>query len=1036
MNFGRIQMGLLLICIILTILASAGAADECEIIFPETPPLNIDSIAQLIPNSFLDVVLTTSEGDTLVQPGYLISKDGKLLTCRSTYLKANSSIVMSSEGETLKIINKLAEDALADVIMLKIVLPKQKMKSLRPRYYFPDIGEELGVIKGSIKAATNLSVIKVLKNSSDPLYGFVSRLKDSDDGSFNGKMVLNYDGKVQGIIRSYKTESGYHNFLFPFSIIHLDGPRQSSRNFISKFSADLSSKAQLDLLSALQMYWSREYSEARIAFADMAINYATNPLVLLYTGYSELNSGNVDVAIGKADEALEHDRDVSELYLLKANCYRIKMQIGKAHIYADTALQLNESSIEALTIVARALFVDEKYKKALYYFEKISKAQEDNAYCIATQAMIKYSQYDREKTCELFNKALEISRSDADIYVMIALMLKGRGKTEEALEAIRRGIVMAPDEGEPYYFLGNHFRKQDQADSAIWAYKTALEKSPLLYEAFADLGKLLLEEEHYAEAIEYLKKAKEIYPRTVILRRNLGACYAKEGDNKRALEEFKEALEINPNSKITHYDIGLLYLDMKKHDQAEEYFQKAYDLGYRHHNLFFQMGRLYHELGDSAKANEYYEKLRSISQAAATRLHNLIIGREDHIVDSTMDLRLQGYYDNIKRSLVKVECLAHVTTFVTLFERFSCIFTEGEISWGCRINEQGDIFTPSLIFDCSEKLLMLTPASGQDDEDFIGPGRIELHKSKTSALAEEFVIFSLKYRDVDIIITEGEFDDTAKLIEDIIDNITSDQIAIPKVVQALPKKGDSVLVITNPIMEYSDYCLGTVLAINSDPFLNNIIVIQTPFDIDRTQGLILNMNGELVGLLTSIKIPGTNLNFALCANSCCRYYYHGRFGPERFNFEMERKHQQGQNFAIGQVYLWLGNYDNARQAFELARAEAASARDPEILIYLAFIDWKNGNLEKAEDLFKKTIQWNEDCYEAYYTYGLFLREQSRPDEAEKNFKKAIRFNKYHAMAHYQLGELYIAAGKADKAQNEYEALKELAPVMAEKLLGN
>jgi hypothetical protein len=203
MSFGRIQMGLILISIILASLPYAGVADECEIIFPDTPPLNLDSIGQLIPHSFLDIVLTTSEGDTLVQPGYLISKDGKLLTCRSTYLEADGSKVMSSEGETLKIITKLAEDALADMIMLKITQPKQKMKILQPRYYFPDFGEELGVVQGSIGSSNPLTAIKVLKNGDDP---FLSMEK-----SLSIMMANPWESSVP-----LKSKADIEIFCFPF----------------------------------------------------------------------------------------------------------------------------------------------------------------------------------------------------------------------------------------------------------------------------------------------------------------------------------------------------------------------------------------------------------------------------------------------------------------------------------------------------------------------------------------------------------------------------------------------------------------------------------------------------------------------------------------------------------------------------------------------------------------------------------------------------------------------------------------------------
>jgi tetratricopeptide (TPR) repeat protein len=347
--------------------------------------------------------------------------------------------------------------------------------------------------------------------------------------------------------------------------------------------------------------------------------------------------------------------------------------------------------------------------------------------------------------------------------------------------------------------------------------------------------------------------------------------------------------------------------------------------------------------------------------------------------------------------------------YITFYDLIAYWKTPSIVSWGCQINDQGDIFALDDITSCSERLLRLRPAVYLENDTVLKYDYIKLHESKSRTIAEEFVIFSVKDRD---------------------SNVVTAPIA-----KSPPLKEDSILAITNPIGEHVDYCIGKILAVNPDPYLGNIIIIETPFEIDRSQGLLLNMDGELAGFLTSIKIPGTNLNFAICANSCCRFYYHGRFDRSRFNFEMSRRHKQGENFEIGQVYLWLGNYDKAREAFELARAEAASARDPEILSYLAFIEWKNGNLEQAESYFKKAIQWNENYYEAYYIYGLFLRERGETDEAEKKFRKAIRFNKYHAMAHYQLGEMYIAAGRADKAQGEYEDLKKLDPVLAERLLG-
>lgn len=1019
MDFSKVLTGIIVICIILTILPCVVSADDCEIIFPDTPPLNLDSIAELIPGSFLDVVLTTAERDTLVQPGYLIDKDGKMLTCRSAYLESSNCTIRSSDGETLKIVTKLAEDALADVIMLKIAMPKQKMEYLEPRYYFPDIGETLAAVSGSNITSSPLNTIQVFTNGDDPLYGFVSRLEDSDDKSLHGKMAVNYDGRVLGIIHSIGVEGGYRNFLFPFSIIHIDGPRQSSHYFITKFSSALPDTARTDLLAALQLYWSSEFSDAHAALTDVILKYPVNPLVLLYSAYCELQIGNVDVAIGKANEAIELGHGVAELYLLIAKCYEQIFKPKLARAYADSAHALNQSNIDALMIIGRSFLfrgeIDESWKN----LQEISRAQEDNTLCMSLQAMLKAFENKYDEACELINRALSISRSDVKVYLLVYTMQTFKRHSDKALEALRKAIEIAPADGWPHFYLGNHFCIEQELDSAIASFKTAIKLSPNLFNAYLNLGLLLYEEKRYEEAIEYLHSAKDIYPDNETLLRNLGTCYARLEKYEEALAEFKNALTVNPKSRITNYNTGLVYMDMEDYDMAKEHFDKAYEFGYRHSNLYFQQGKLFLALGDTAESKKYYEKLRSISTAAATKLHNLIIGRDDYAIDSILDLKLKKMYENITPSLVNAECIGFlfgrplfynmVYHYISFYDLIAHWKTPSIVSWGCQINNQGDIFVLDDITSCSDRFLRLEPAIEMENDTVSKHDYPRLDKSKSRKIAGEFVIFSVQDRDSNI-------------------------VAAP-IAKSPPSKGDSILVITNPIGELVDYSIGKILGVNPDPYLGNIIIIETPFEIDRSQGLLLNMDGELAGFLTSIKIPGTNLNFAIWANEYCRFYYHGRFDPSRFNFEMSRRHKQGENFEIGQVYLWLGNYSKAREAFEAARNESAAARDPEILTYLAFIEWKDGNLELAREYFKKNINWNPNNYEAFYLYGLFLMEQNDPDEAEKNFKLAIRHNKYHAMAHFQLGEMYIASGKADKARDEYEDLKKLDPAMAEKLLG-
>jgi tetratricopeptide (TPR) repeat protein len=410
----------------------------------------------------------------------------------------------------------------------------------------------------------------------------------------------------------------------------------------------------LDLLSALQLYWSREFNDAHADFTDIILKYPANSLVLLYSAYCEMQIGNVDVAIGKANEAIQLGHKVAELYLLHAKCYEQIFKPELARAYADSALILSQSNIDALIIIGRSFFFRGEFDESVDILKKISQAQEDNAQCLSLQAMIKSAEYKYSEACELFNRALSISRSDVEIYLLVYSVQR---HSEKALEAIRKAIEVAPTDGRPYFYLGNHFCIDKELDSAITAFKTAIRLSPNIFNAYLNLGLLLYEEKQYEEAIEYLQKAKEIYPDNEILLRNMGTCYAQLEKYDEAIAEFKNALAANPKSRITNYNTGLAYMDIKDYDRAKEHFDKAYELGYRHSNLYFQQGKLLLALGDTVEAKKYYEKLRSISTATATKLHNLIIGRDDYVIDSTLDLKMKKLYENITPSLVNAECI-------------------------------------------------------------------------------------------------------------------------------------------------------------------------------------------------------------------------------------------------------------------------------------------------------------------------------------------------------------------------------------------
>ncbi|MBD3218419.1 MAG: tetratricopeptide repeat protein, partial [candidate division Zixibacteria bacterium] len=788
-------------CLVIALLgafpAYLMAGDECEIEFTPIPEANPDSIKPLIQGSFVEVALEAPDGQRIIQPGFLVNDDGEIITRRSTYINAIKKAITGLNDDTLEVITTISEDALADIIVLKIEEPDQDVEPLEPRFFFPDNEEILAVIGEPYSEQNQARTAKVKTHGTDPLYGYITKLYDTPHDSLGGKMAVNYEGRMMGIIRSYKQDSLYANYLFPLSVVHIDGDHRGSEYFITKFSSGLSDSAQQDLFEAVQYFWSDDFEQARDQITDLILNYPSNPMVLLYSAYCDLYNGDLNEAIGKADEAMQLGHQVAELYYLKSLCYELMLKPKKAMIEIDSAIELNETFMDARALRGSLHSIMGNYEKGKDDIDYIQDHREDNPFCLAFKGLMELFELEKEKACRLFNRALERSRSDPRIYYYLTAYYAFENDDEKIEKALRKAIEIIPDQGEPYYYLANYFKAEDENDSAIVYYKMAAENSPYLLSASYALGRIYYDEKMYEEAIEYFEKVEDYYPDDLVLLRNLGACYAELEKFDHALMTFKKALKVDSKSQITHYNLGLVYLNKDMHKFAEAHFDTAYALGYRNRNLFFQQGRLYLEQGDTAKAKENYEKLRSISGATATKLHNLIIGRDDYVIDSTMDKRLQILIDDAKKSLVKVEGGLAFSRFFRVNYGLLFVFSPLEHKWGCVVNDRGDIIlqknavngsyghvyytgidTSKLeIPEDSEDAAEVFKASEDSNEPETPP---EVDKSLTNAIADEFVVFSVKDKDT---------------------------LALPaKIPNDYPEKGDSVIVFTDPIWEHSDFC--------------------------------------------------------------------------------------------------------------------------------------------------------------------------------------------------------------------------------------
>jgi tetratricopeptide (TPR) repeat protein len=986
-------------------------ANDCDIYIPELPAIHIESIQPLIPKSFVDIIIIQENGDSIVQPGYLADKDGRLITRRSTLINATEVYIQTPDSTYQVIPETIALNAIGDMILLKVEKPDMKIDPLKIRYDPPEKHETVAVISSGGYSSETISTMEVTGIPVDPFLSHICVLDSSPDNSFAGAFAVNYEGYILGIIKSVQSDSLYTNYLISFTPVFEDGPRSHSRDLITQFSEPIFVSEQVKFDQALDKYWNSEYENARNYFLDVILSIDANPIVLLYSAYSEFFLGEVNNAIGKADEIIELGHHISETYILKSSVYEMIDKPDEARVAIDSALALNPISTNALFISAHLYFSKGKYFKAGKVIDIIEQNHKSNARVLTAHALnnLYYNRY--EKACDLFQEALNIYQSNTMLYIYVANMYLSFNDKEKAMKFTRKALEIDPEDGSIHFFLANYYHEENMIDSAITAYRATVEYAPYFFDARYNLGMVLVRAERFSEAIEHFEKAKEIYPEDYKLMRSLGACYAHEKRFDDAVKTFKRVLSLAPKSQITHYNLGLVYFEMNKYDAALQHFDSAFTLGYRNRALFYQRGKLNIARGDTLSAEIDLEFLKLISTKTARQLNNIIMGHEEEPIDSTQEMVYKQLIDNLETTLVNIT--AYYNYFFSRKFRSSLfkVTRYGHIGWGLVLNNRGDIISVALQFEGADKAYFSRHKATRGELKFKhytkNLSMPQLNKTKTKMIGDDYIVFSSKLKDTTVSVTPRASD--------------------------YPEIDDSLLIYTDPLTEYSDHFVGKVRAVNSDPVMGRIIVMETPYGMERKVGIVMNMQGEVVGFLSSITVPDFNFCFVHPINDLCHFYSTYNRDVQDFSYDLEKLDSMNVNLAIGKIYLWLGNLESALESFHLAEKE--NPKNEEIGVYCCYTAWKLGNTDKAIGSLQKLYKKKSRCFEAYYLLGQIYKSQINNEEAVRMFKKAIKYNPKFIMARYELAKLYIIMGKPDKATEEYEKVKKIDPVLAQKILG-
>ena len=310
--------------------------------------------------------------------------------------------------------------------------------------------------------------------------------------------------------------------------------------------------------------------------------------------------------------------------------------------------------------------------------------------------------------------------------------------------------------------------------------------------------------------------------------------------------------------------------------------------------------------------------------------------------------------------------------------------------------------------------------------------------------------------------TEGkEYPVKFVLAEDKEGDLIRVSVDLPKetvhplpVMRALPEVGERIIVVGTPLGLEKTVSDGIISAIREVPKMGRIIQITAPISQGSSGSPVINMKGEVVGVVSFFVMVGQNLNFTIPGERVAelnagvgiplaereesrvkdwlgsaeglyatglRYIGLENFERALFYFVETVKRNPNNSdayFQIGYCKARLGSYEDAIGAYQ--QAVRIKPRDGDAHNNLCASYGMVGRYEEAIESCQRAIQLRPGVAEAYNNLGWSYYKQNQYAKAIESCKQAIRLKPDFAMAHYNLGNSYSALKSYERAIESYK----------------
>ena len=295
-----------------------------------------------------------------------------------------------------------------------------------------------------------------------------------------------------------------------------------------------------------------------------------------------LEKGDYNGAIGYYEKACGIFPDMVLPHVLIGEVWYQKGDYSTANGKADYALELEKDNSDALILKAKCLEAQEYTQDALNIFDRVYRREPDNNEAVLGRARTFATQFGPEQGI-LFLLDVSDERgglSSPAILDYLGDLYRDAGETDKAKSAYVLVLQRDPDFGTTQQKLKVLAAQPAAIETAT---KSTAKVTPATNPTYArewfDSGMYLMKRRIYDEAIKSFEKAYENDPTLVEeVFLNIGHAYLKRGDYEQARSYLLLALNENPQNALAWNNLGVLAEKTGSVDNARNCYQMALSL--------------------------------------------------------------------------------------------------------------------------------------------------------------------------------------------------------------------------------------------------------------------------------------------------------------------------------------------------------------------------------------------------------------------------------------------------------------------------